>query len=356
MSRRKAFIFLLLPLVGACQPRQGNVATPATGGGNGTSLAPTTVVARIDGKDVTAAELDTRAKGALVRAEIEHREKVHAVRSEALDELIDDRLVERKAKADGLTSEAFIAREVGELEEPTEEQLRALYQQAREAGQQLPPFENIRDQIAAFVKDQQRKEKLQAFYTKLREEATVVTLLPGPDLPRVDVDTTGPARGPADAPVTIVEFSDYECPFCKRAEDTIKEVIAAYPGKIRLVYREFPLPNHALGQRASEAALCAGDQNKYWEMHDKLFDGESLEAEAVKGYAKELGLDAGKFDGCFDSREKKDAVAASIKAGEAIGVSGTPAFFINGKPISGAVPFERFKEVIDAELGTAAKL
>jgi protein-disulfide isomerase len=121
---------------------------------------------------------------------------------------------------------------------------------------------------------------------------------------------------------------------------------------VRLVYREFPLPFHAQAPKASEAALCAGDQNKYWELHEKLFaNQQGLGIPELKGHAKGLGLDMGKFDKCLDGGDKAKVIEESKKAGEALGVTGTPAFFINGRSLSGAQPFEKFKELIDYELG-----
>jgi predicted DsbA family dithiol-disulfide isomerase len=339
----------------ACQPRPPTVTRTSEGTAG---LAPETVVARIDGQTVTAAELDSRVKGPLVRAEIEYREKVHELRSEGLEELVDQRLVERQAKKEGLTADALLEREVNAgLSEPGEDELRSLYEQATQAGQRLPPFEMIRDEVAEFVKNRQRKERADAYHEKLRADAKVELLMPALVLPRVEVDSSGPSLGAADAPVTIVAFSDYECPYCQKADPAVKEVLQAYKGKVRLVYKEFPLPNHPNAQKASEAALCAHEQGKYWEMHDKLFANQTaLEVEALKGYARDLALDTARFDLCLDSDAKRADVRAGLKAGEAAGVTGTPAFFVNGRLISGAVPFERFKELIDAELAGSGKL
>jgi protein-disulfide isomerase len=169
--------------------------------------------------------------------------------------------------------------------------------------------------------------------------------------PKVEVAAEGPARGEDKAPVTIVEFSDFQCPFCGRAEETVKLVLDKYKGKVRLVYRDYPLPFHNMAQKASEAAHCAGDQGKYWQMHEKLFANQTaLAVPQLKDHAKGLGLDASKFDKCLDSGEKTKIVDASKKAGDEAGVNGTPAFFINGRLISGARPFENFKEIIDYEL------
>jgi protein-disulfide isomerase len=167
------------------------------------------------------------------------------------------------------------------------------------------------------------------------------------------VTATGPSKGPENAPITIVEFSDFQCPYCARAEPTVKDLmeLEKYKGKIRLVYRDYPLEFHKLAPKASEAAHCAGDQGKYWEMHGRLFAATpKLEVTDLKAYARELALDAGRFDKCLDSGEKAKVVADHFKAGADAGVRGTPAFFINGRLISGAQPLEAFKTIIDAEL------
>ena len=188
----------------------------------------------------------------------------------------------------------------------------------------------------------------QAYLDKVKKELNVeVTLKPS----RVEVAAEGPAKGPSAAPVTIVEFSDFQCPFCSKAEETVTKVLKTYDGKVRVVFRDFPLPFHPQAQKAAEAAHCAGDQGKYWEMHEKLFANQkALEPPALKGYAKDLGLDQGKFDRCLDSGDKAKVVDSNRKAGEKVGVTGTPAFFVNGYQLSGAQPFEEFKSIIDSEL------
>ena len=174
-----------------------------------------------------------------------------------------------------------------------------------------------------------------AYVDRLKKELNVeVNLKP----PRVEVAAEGPSKGPSSAPVTIVEFSDFECPYCVKAEPTVKALLAKYPDKIKLVYRDFPLPMHSHAPKAAEAAHCAGDQGKYWEMHEKLFaNSQKLAVADLKGYAKDLKLDTAKFDKCLDSGEKGAVVEKNKKAGEEAGVSGTPAFFINGRSIAGAI-------------------
>lgn len=161
-------------------------------------------------------------------------------------------------------------------------------------------------------------------------------------------------KGNANAPVTIVEFSDFECPFCaKFYRETLGQIEEEYieTGKVKFVYRDFPLGFHANAQKAAEAAECAGEQNKYWEMHDMLFeDGVVGGVSTFKRYAKEIGLNTNKFDECLDSGQMASEVRNDMKDGSAEGISGTPAFIINGQLLVGAQPFSKFKQVIDSEL------
>jgi protein-disulfide isomerase len=309
------------------------------------------VVAKVDGADVTIGDLDESIQGDLLTARNEFLEKEHQLRSGGLDLLIRKRLLEKKAKADGKTTEQILAELDAKIPAPSEEDLRALYQQAVESGRELPPFEAVRSQIEEFVRQQEKDKLLAELYAELEKNAKVERSLPPLLLPKVEVEAIGASRGDAKAPVVIVEFSDFQCPFCKRAEPTLKRVLDEYAGKVRLVYREYPLSGHAEAPKASEAALCAGDQGKYWDMHAKLFEHQTeLAVDKLKEYARAISLDGEKFDKCLDNGEKAKEVAMHLEAGQKVGVSGTPAFFVNGRPLSGAVPFERFKEVIDHEL------
>lgn len=161
-------------------------------------------------------------------------------------------------------------------------------------------------------------------------------------------------KGDPDAPITIVEFSDFQCPFCSRFyENTLPELKKEYidTGKVKIVYRDFPLSFHPEAQGGAEAAECANDQGKFWEMHDKIFENQAIMGtSSYKAWAEELGLDTEQFNSCLDNGDKTAEVRADFAAGQAAGVSGTPTFFINGQKIVGAQPFSVFKQAIDAEL------
>jgi protein-disulfide isomerase len=328
----------------ACQspPAKPQAAPPETG-----KTAP---VARIGGAAITAEELDKTVRGEL--NEIEQR--TYDLRKQGLDQLINQRLVDQKAKAAGKDANEFLRGELAsKVAEPSDAEVRALYERAKAAKQVEEPFDKVKPQIIAFLKQQKGQAVLSGYLEQLRTEAKVEVLLPPYLPPKVEVATAGPARGPEGAPVTIVEFSDFQCPYCVKAESTVKDLmeLEKYKGKIRLVYRDYPLPNHNLAPKAAEAAHCAADQAKYWEMHDKLFAASpKLELADLKAHARDLGLDGARFDKCLESGEKAKLVSDGMKAGEEAGVRGTPAFFVNGRLLSGAQPLEAFKNLVEVEL------
>lgn len=169
------------------------------------------------------------------------------------------------------------------------------------------------------------------------------------ELPKVSAEDR--IKGPETAPVTIIEFSDFQCPYCKSENDVVKQVLAAYPDKVRLVFKNFPLPAHTEAEFAAEAAECAGDQGKFFEMGDVLFANQTkLDKTSIARYARNLKLDAKKFKECTDSGKFKDKIANDIKVGTEFGIGGTPAFFVGDEFTGGALSFEQFKEIIDAQL------
>src|SRR5574340_928408 len=346
MSFRNVFVGALAVVAAACQsPRSAQPGAPQ-------KENPSAAVAKVGGQTITAGELDELVKGDLKQLEQQYEEQKYQLKRQALESMIRRKVFEAKAKAAGVTPDELVNKEVvAKVAEPKDEEVRALYERAKAGGQQLPPLDQVKPEIAKYIKSQKAQGELAAYYDQLKKDMGVEVLLPAYLPPKVQVEATGPSRGPHDAPITIVEFSDYQCPYCVRAEPTVKDLMAAYPGKIRLVYRDYPLPSHELAPKAAEAAHCAGDQDKYWEMHDRLFASNGkLSVSDLKAYAREVGVDGAKFDKCLDSGEKGSVVALHQKAGETAGVSGTPAFFVNGRLISGAQPIEAFKTIIDQEL------
>lgn len=157
-----------------------------------------------------------------------------------------------------------------------------------------------------------------------------------------------PSKGPKDAKVTVVEFSDFECPFCVRGNSTMVELLKAYPKDVRLVFKNLPLPFHKNAKPAAAAALAAGKQGKFWEMHDVLFQNtKNLNTELYEGTAKKLGLDLAKFKKDMASKEIADQIEADMKIARDNDISGTPGFFVNGVPVKGAYPIDHFKKLVD---------
>jgi protein-disulfide isomerase len=315
-------------------------------------------VAKINGQVITSGDLDKEVGSQLQQLDDQYQKQVYQTKRQALEGMVQKRVFEAKAKQAGLASpEELIQKEVAsKIPDPSDAEIQSLYDRAKASGQQLPPIEQVKPDIVRFIKQQKMQGDMMAYYENLKKEQKVEMLLPAFLPPKKDVEAKGPTKGPKNAPITIVEFSDYQCPFCIQAEKTVEDVLAAYPGKIRLVYRDFPLPMHPLAPKAAEASHCADSQGKYWEMHDKMFGAQGkLEVDNLKKYAREVGLDGDKFDKCLDSGDMAKVVDEHHKAGEKLGVSGTPAFFVNGRFLNGAQPIDEFKSLIDAELGPVAK-
>ena len=303
-------------------------------------------MARVNGQAISWAELDARAASRLVRLEVQ----AYELRKQVLDELIDTQLLEGEATARGISVEELEKAEITDkVTEPTDEE-------AREYFDKNPPrgnvdFERIKPRVKAFMARQQETELRAALVTGLREKAGVEVMMEPLRFP-VDAGENNPSFGDVEnAPVLIVEFSEFQCPYCSRVLPTMEQIKEEYGDKVAVVFRDFPLPMHKEAPKASEGGHCAHEQGKFWEFHDILFQNQrALQPEKLSGYAEQAGLDVAAFDTCLSSGKYADAVTANKAAGEAVGVSGTPAFFINGQFLNGARPFESFKEVIDAEL------
>lgn len=302
------------------------------------------IAAVVGGEKITMQELDEAAKSQLQKIETH----IYQVKRRVLDSMIETKLVEAAAKKKGMGIDAYLSEEIdAKVTEPAEAEVRNLYDARK--GQIKEPFEKVKDRLAAYLKQNEMSRHRQDLLARLGREGDIRVYL---EPPRIEIDTGGaPSMGDGDAPVTLVEFSDYQCPFCKRVRPTIWRLMDEYKGKIRYVFFDFPLSFHRQAKDAHEAARCAGDQDKYFEYNRKVFDNQDkIGIPDLKRYAKELRLDAKKFDECLDEKRHSDEVAAAIAKGTNAGVSGTPAFFVNGIMLSGAQPYEAFREVIEGEL------
>jgi protein-disulfide isomerase len=343
---------LAASLLAGCNKEKAPATSPTTPTATTSEPTPDTVVATFgDGQKITFGELNERIKEPLANLE----KQKHQLRKQGIEGFVTERLVQSEAKKRGMSEEQLIKAEVDDkIPQPPEAEIKKLYDEAKE---RLPPgttYEQVKPQIVEFLTGSKKQERAREFFGELRKTANVQITLPEPPkapVERKEVAATGPSKGPENAPITIVEFSDFQCPYCSRAMKTVDEVVAAYPNQIRLVFRHFPLEFHKEAPKAAEASLCANDQGKFWEYHDLLFaNQQALQVPQLKEYAKKVGLDTAKFNKCLDSGEKASIVSADMAEGQKLGVNGTPAFFINGILLSGAQPAEEFKSIIDEEL------
>jgi protein-disulfide isomerase len=333
-------------MVSGCSAASGD-----SGKGKSAAAVSGSVAAKVGDTTISLQDVDVKAASNLMKV----RQQEYEVRQQALDGIIQDELFEREAKAKGVTKEKLIETEINsKVAEPTQPEIDSYYEQnkARMGGQTK---EQIGPQIAAMLKSQKVAGVQQDYLKDLRTKYGVKVML---EPPRVQVATDDdPSRGgPADAPVTIVEFSDFQCPFCSRAESVVDEVMKKYGNKVHLVYRDYPLSFHPNAENAAMASECAKDQGKYWEMHNAMFGNQSkLAAADLVETAGGLGMDKDKFKTCLDSGKFRAEVQHDFQDGVKYGVSGTPTFFINGIMIVGARGVESFSEIIDRELERGGK-
>lgn len=320
------------------------------------AAADADAVASIDGKPITDKELREYMGPRMLQLERRQAAEKYQLRREALDDLVAKRLIDDEAARRNVSPEALLADEMQQrMSLPSHAELLAFYDQNRERiGNQ--PFDAVRPQIAQYLQQQKYQENLVAYLNQLKSARKVEVTLPPPELPRVEVAAEGPTRGGANAPVTVVVFSDFQCPHCSRAVPLLDEIARVYGDKVKIVFRDFPLPNHSLAPKAAEAGHCADEQGKFWAMHDAMFKNQDkLAPEGLKEVARGAGLDGGAFDQCIDSGRMASRVQKNVEAGRDAGVGGTPAIFINGQMVGGAQEFQVFKALIDRELERAGK-
>lgn len=316
-----------------------------------TQSDPEAVVATIGETRVTLAEIDAEAM--LMQAGtftgLTLGQALYEGRRSVLDEIIVRTLIEREAAARGMEGPELAKQEIGaKIGLPTEAEIGEWYR-ANPQRVQGAALEQVHDAIGELLLQERSYRAERAYVDTLKAKYPVTVSL---EPPRRDVAEGGrPARGPVDAPITIIEWSDFQCPYCQQATATVERVLAAYGDRIRFVYRHYPLPNHPDAIPAAEASLCAAEQDRFWPFHDRLFaNQDQLSVDGLKRHAATLGLNAATFNACVDSRKFRAEVEADMAAAEEAGVTGTPAFFINGRPLGGAQPYEAFERVIEDEL------
>ncbi|TDI21456.1 MAG: hypothetical protein E2P06_13945 [Acidobacteria bacterium] len=312
------------------------------------------VVGRVGDRPVTMADLDEAWRKNDPSARIRMLQDLYDTRRQTLDIVIGDILVDREAVARGISRDALLAQELPSRTLPvTDEDIALLYGQNQNSfgGRTL---DDMRSEIRMFLDQQRPTQALHAFMNELRADAGDVQITLEPPRTVIEVDADDPVFGPAGASVEIIEFSDFQCPFCQRLTATLEQLKTAYGSDIRLVFKDYPLPNHAQAFKAAEAGNCANQQGKFWELHDTMFSRQSeLGVDDLKRHAGALGMDQAAFDACLDSGRFAEQVNADLTAGQQYGVSSTPTVFINGRAVMGAAPFEVFDKIIREELERA---
>lgn len=333
-------VFLLVAMmlsIAACGGSKSGSLTKVTGS--------TEVLATVDGNTITEKDVMKEIEPGLKRFDME----IYKMKKDAVENLVDKKLIEQAAAKQNKSPEDFMKEYIDKnMTEPTEDEIKKFYEY-RKTQMGDKKFEEVKASIVEFLRANQKQALERKMKDGLRAAAKIDIKL---EVPRIDLKVgNSPAKGPKNAPITLIEFSDYQCPFCGRARATINQVLEKYPNDVYYAFKDFPLSFHQKAPKAHEAAHCAGDQGKYWEMSKILFENQSaLEISDLKGYAKKAGVDMGKFDKCLDEGKDAKKVTEGLAEGQLAGVSGTPAYFINGIMISGARPFENFKEIIDSEL------
>jgi protein-disulfide isomerase len=301
-----------------------------------------TVIATVYAKNVTLGDLQESQSATLFQAENAY----YQARRKALDDFINHYLLEIEAQRENVTVEELLNRHVKSAiaNDPTDDALRVYY----EGLDTNQPFEAIRNEILKHIRDRRIEKGRTSYLQVLRDRANVIVRLPAP---RVKMDLQdSPVRGATHVGVTVVEFADYECPYCQQVDPELKRIENEYAGKVAFTFKDAPMPAHIHAHKAAEAAHCAGLQGKFWEYHDVLFANKQLDLTELKRYARQLKLDTASFDKCLDSGAQSGIVRRQIAEAQKLGLPGTPSIFVNGRLVSGAVTYEVLREVVDEEL------
>lgn len=312
-----------------------------------TAAARLRIFATVNGTPITSAMIEDSLKPKVFNAQ----QQIYNLRKQQLELRINDLLLAREAAKRQVTTQALFDAEITAKTKPvTDADARAFYEQnkARINGD----FAQLKDQIIQFMKEQQAQNLSSSFAEQLRKGSSVQTFLREPAAPIYQIGTDDqPSRGAATAPVTIIEFTDFECSHCAEMQPVIERVVTEFGDRVRLVVRDFPLGQHTHAPKAAEAAEAARAQGKYWEYSQLLFANQgALEVPQLKEYASRIGLDRKKFDAMLDSGQFAENVQRDLRDGTRVGVNSTPSFFINGRPLQ-----ERSYDALKASIEAALK-
>ena len=328
------------PSANAAESPQKKAATT-----DGMRMSAEEVVAKWDGGQITYGEVHEAAAGELRKMRTDYLTKVDELERRAPDQKVVEALVEKAAEKAGKTPEEYMRSLAPENVEVSDAEVQKFYDQQVKGRQ---PMEQVRPRIVAFLKSKAQQEAVREAVEKMKEEANVDVSLPKPEIPKAEFDLAGrPYKGPEDAKVTVVEFSDFQCPYCSRAAGPTKELVEENES-VKVYFLHFPLSFHKQAMPAAIAAECAHAQGKFWEMHDKLFENQSsLDDAKYAEWAAEIGLDKAKFEKCMADPSTKARVKADMAMGQEAGVGGTPSFYINGVQHRGVPDASAIESALD---------
>ena len=306
------------------------------------------VVATVDQSEITQQEVDERIAGQLYAL----HEQIYALRKTALDNLIVQKLLEMEASRRKLTIEQLKVRWMSEGIEVGKNQVEEVYQQNLNAFGLMNPDE-AREKIRLDLESQSRLKRYREGLARLRDTTEVKLLLEQPRINGLNRrHSTLAIKGPSQAKITLIEFSDFQCAYCREVQPTLQRLLQEFPDDLRLEFRHYPLEIHPFATLAAQAAYCASHQNRFWDFHDKLFAAEHLSDNTLLALADELKLNTAAFRKCLNSGEAVSAVITDTSLARRIGINGTPTFLLNGKLFRGSSTSEQFKREILFELKT----
>jgi len=275
----------------------------------------------------------------------------YELRMKALTDLVNRRLLDAEATDKGVSVEDLLERSVRNGLQWNVSELEGFYLARKDSFKK--PLDEIRPQVERAFLQAKREQAREDYIDQLRQKADLTILLSRPK-PEITADPSR-LRGDPNAPVTIVEFADFQCPYSQSMQSVLKEILTRYRGKVRLGFRDFPVREiHPQAQRAAEAARCAGEQGKFWDYHDLLFAGHArLDSDALQEHARAVGLDMKEFSECLTNGRFKEQIDNDVNLGKAFGVTGTPTIYISGSVTTGLQPAEALEKIIDSELAEA---
>ena len=304
------------------------------------------VVAVVNGRKISQREVDQAIAAQLLPLQ----QQIHALRQKALENLILRRLLEDEARRRAIPVEALRSEFTAGRVEVAENAVEQEYAENRPAFGAMSEDE-AKQRLRLGLEGEARMRNYREAVSRLRQNASIEVSLPEPEFRAGDVSVAGaPALGGTEAAVVIVEFSDFQCPFCKGSQAALKKVLQTYGSQVRLVFKHLPLEIHSESFSSARAAVCAGEQNSFWQYHDALFAADTLSPEKFVRMAADLGLDVPGFAACFDSERSRAAVLRDVQEARRLGIAATPTFIVNGTLMQGALDFDKFDAVIARKL------